>query len=128
MYLVFPEVRDSKFHEHALPGAYYGPSRFTESENYCDVWNGTRFFAIHKGCLRIDERSVLALSSRTNKVAQPFTKEAIYLGSEMLPVRLQPAGQYVSNARRGATVVQEDGVSRQRQGTSHWVGCDVRAR
>ena len=30
MYLVFPEVRDSKFHEHALPGAYYGPSRSTE--------------------------------------------------------------------------------------------------
>ena len=76
MYLVFPEVRESKFHEHALPGAYYGPSRSTESENYCDVWNGTRFFAIHKGCLRIDERGVLALSSRTSKVAQPFTKDA----------------------------------------------------
>ena len=65
MYLVFPEVRESKFHEHALPGAYYGPSRSTESENYCDVWNGTRFFAIHKGCLRIDERGVLALYNQS---------------------------------------------------------------
>ena len=33
-YLVSPEVRDSKFMEHALPGAYYGPSRDTESERY----------------------------------------------------------------------------------------------
>ena len=76
MYLVFPEVRDNKFTEHALPGAYYGPSRSTESDNYCDVWNGTRFFAVHKGSLRIDERRVLAASSRTNKTAQPFTKES----------------------------------------------------
>ena len=76
MYLVFPEVRENKFSEHALPGAYYGPSRSTESDNYCDVWNGSRFFAVHKGCLRIDERGVLALSSRTNKSTQPFTKEA----------------------------------------------------
>ena len=58
-------VRDNKFTEHALPGAYYGPSRSTESDNYCDVWNGTRFFAVHKGSLRIDERRVLAASSRT---------------------------------------------------------------
>jgi len=55
MYLVFPEVRDNKFTEHALPGAYYGPSRSTESDNYCNVWNGTRFFAVHKGALRIDD-------------------------------------------------------------------------
>ena len=31
---------------------------------------------MHKGALRIDERGVLAMSSRTNKATQPFTKEA----------------------------------------------------
>ena len=37
------------------------------------VWNGTRAFAVDKGCMRIDERAVLAMSSRTNKQVQPFT-------------------------------------------------------
>lgn len=52
-----------KFSEHSLPGAYYGPSRETESDRYGLVWNGTRAFAVDKGCMRIDERAVLAMSS-----------------------------------------------------------------
>ena len=54
MYLVYPEVRDSKFVEHGLPGAYYGPSRETESDRYCSIWNGHRVITCDKGCLRID--------------------------------------------------------------------------
>ena len=73
MYLVYPEIRSSKFNEHAHPGAYYGPSRDTESDRYCLVWNGHRSFTCDKGCVRIDERQVISLSSRTNKLAQPFT-------------------------------------------------------
>ena len=73
MYLVYPEIRANKFSEHSLPGAYYGPSRETESDRYGLVWNGTRAFAVDKGCMRIDERAVLAMSSRTNKQVQPFT-------------------------------------------------------
>ena len=34
-YLVHPEARDSKFKEHAKPAVYYGPSRDTDSERYC---------------------------------------------------------------------------------------------
>jgi hypothetical protein len=32
---VHPEARDSKFKEHAKPAVYYGPSRDTDSERYC---------------------------------------------------------------------------------------------
>ena len=73
MYLVYPEIRSSKFNEHAHPGAYYGPSRETESDRYCSVWNGHRVITCDKGCIRIDERQVISMSSRTNKIAQPFT-------------------------------------------------------
>ena len=73
MYLVYPEIRSSKFNEHAHPGAYYGPSRDTESDRYCLVWNGHRSFTCDKGCVRIDERQVISMSSRTNKIVQPFT-------------------------------------------------------
>ena len=73
MYLVYPEIRASKFNEHAHPGAYYGPSRETESDRYCMVWNGHRTLTCDKGCIRIDERQVISMSSRTNKATQPFT-------------------------------------------------------
>ena len=63
MYLVYPEVRDSKFHEHALPGVYYGPSRATESDRYCSVWNGHRTITVDIGSVRIDETQILARHS-----------------------------------------------------------------
>ena len=73
MYLVYPEIRSSKFNEHAHPGAYYGPSRETESDRYCLVWNGHRTITCDKGCIRVDERQVISKSSRTNGIIQPFT-------------------------------------------------------
>ena len=95
MYLIYPEIRANKFSEHAHPGAYYGPSRDTESDRYCLVWNGHRSFTVDKGCIRIDERQVIAMSSRTNKVAQPFTL------SPDAPVQLR------SVARSGDTEARE---------------------
>ena len=76
MYLIYPEIRANKFSEHAHPGAYYGPSRDTESDRYCLVWNGHRAFTCDKGCIRVDERQVIAKTSRTNALAQPFTLSA----------------------------------------------------
>ena len=73
MYLIYPEIRSDKFSEHAKPGAYYGPSRDTESDRYCLIWNGHRSITCDKGCVRVDERQVIAQSSRTNAKAQPFT-------------------------------------------------------
>ena len=72
MHLKHPEVRDSKFIQHARPGAYVGPSREVESDAFCWVWDGSRHISIHLGCMRGDDRQVIAKSSRTNGEMQPF--------------------------------------------------------
>ena len=72
-YLVHPEIRNSKFHEHAKPAAYYGPSRDTDSERYCLLWDGKRSFTCDIGCMRIDESQQLARMSKTNADLQPWT-------------------------------------------------------
>ena len=74
-YLVHPEVRNSKFHEHAKPAVYYGPSRDTDSERYCLLWNGQRTFTCDIGCMRIDESQLLARMSKTSAALQPWTLE-----------------------------------------------------
>ena len=58
-YLVHPEARDSKFKERAKPAVYYGPSRDTDSERYCLLWDGRRSFTVDIGCMRIDESQLI---------------------------------------------------------------------
>ena len=59
-YLIHPEIRDSKFDEHAASGTYRGPSRDDESDHRCWVKVGSgvtaRHVTIDIGCMRTDER------------------------------------------------------------------------
>ena len=75
-FLQDPEVRDSKFDLHTLPGRYRGPSRENESDHCCWVQSGNdatmRHITIDKGCLRIDERSVIACCNRNHESHQPM--------------------------------------------------------
>ena len=73
MALVHPEVRDNKFVQHAKPAVYVGPSREVESDGFGLFWNGTRHFTTSLGCVRGDDRAIIAKSSRTNPEVQPFT-------------------------------------------------------
>ena len=80
-YLIHPEVRDSKFDEHAVAGVYRGPSRDDESEHRC--WVSTnhgvllRHVTVDIGCMRIDERAVLARCDRNHPEFQPFAIETV---------------------------------------------------
>jgi hypothetical protein len=75
-YLLHPEVRDSKFDDHALPGIYRGPSHEDESDHRCLVQAGTgavmRHVTVDTGCIRVDERSVIARTDRNHPSHQPF--------------------------------------------------------
>ena len=75
-FLQHPEVRDSKFDLHALPGRFRGPSRDDESDHRCWVQSGKgatmRHVTVDKGCLRIDERSVLLRCDRNHVSHQPM--------------------------------------------------------
>ena len=75
-YLVHPEVRDSKFDDHALPGVYRGPSRDDESDYRCWVQAGSgatlRHVTVDTGCVRVDERSIIARTDRNHPSHQPF--------------------------------------------------------
>ena len=75
-FLQHPEVRDSKFDLHALPGRYRGPSRDDESDHRCWVQSGKgatmRHITVDKGCMRIDERSVLVRCDRNHASHQPM--------------------------------------------------------
>ena len=73
MALVHPEIRDNKFVQHAKPAVYVGPSREVESDGFGLFWNGTRHFTTSLGCVRGDDRAIIAKSSRTNPEVQPFT-------------------------------------------------------
>ena len=69
-YLLHPEVRDSKFDDHALPGVYRGPSHDDESDHRCLVQAGSgatmRHVTVDTGCVRVDERSVIARTDRNH--------------------------------------------------------------
>ena len=60
-YLQHPEVRDSKFDLHALPGQYRGPSRDDEPDHRWRCWVQTgkgatmRHVTVDRGCMRIDQ-------------------------------------------------------------------------
>ena len=66
-YLVHPEVRDSKFEDHALPGQYRGISRDNESDKCCWVQAEGRYITVDIGCIRIDETPVLSRMDRNHK-------------------------------------------------------------
>jgi len=73
--LVHPEVRDSKYEDHAITGIYRGPSWTNNAETSCwiSVGKGTiiRHVTVDIGCIRIDERQVVARISRTHPCHQP---------------------------------------------------------
>ena len=79
-FLLHPEVRDSKFDDHAQAGTYRGPSRDDESDHRCWVTTGVgaleRFVTVDIGCMRIDERSVMARCDRNHPSHQPFAIDA----------------------------------------------------
>ena len=80
-YLQHPEVRDSKFDLHALPGRYRGPSRDDESDHRCWVQTGNgatmRHVTVDRGCMRIDERSVLERFNRNHPSHQPMAIDKV---------------------------------------------------
>ena len=41
--LIHPEVRDSKFDEHATPCVYTGPAHHNDSTKHCSVWLGDNY-------------------------------------------------------------------------------------
>ena len=88
-YLQHPEVRDSKFDLHALPGRYRGPSRDDESDHRCWVQTGKgatmRHVTVDRGCMRIDERSVLERFNRNHPSHQPMAIDGVPASSGMAP-------------------------------------------
>ena len=80
-FLTHPEIRDSKFSEHAQPGIYRGGSRDDESLHRALVQVGTgaamRHTTVDIGCMRIDERGVIARSDRNHVDHQPFALDPI---------------------------------------------------
>ena len=80
-FLVHPEIRDSKFDEHATPGIYRGPSREDESMHRGLVQVGTgaamRHTTVDLGCMRIDERGVLQRSDRNHVDNQPLSLDPV---------------------------------------------------
>ena len=74
-FLVHPEIRDSKFDEHAVAGVYRGPSRDDESPHRCLVSTGSgallRHVTVDVGCLRVDERAIMDRMNRDHPSLQP---------------------------------------------------------
>jgi hypothetical protein len=79
-YLIHPEVRDSKFEEHASSGTYRGASREDESEHRCWIKVGfgatARHITADMGCIRIDERGVIARCDMNHPSHQPHAIDA----------------------------------------------------
>ena len=73
--LVHSDVRDSKYDDHAITGIYRGPSWTNNSSTSCwiSVGKGTviRHVTCDIGCVRVDERQVVARISRTHPCHQP---------------------------------------------------------
>ena len=89
-YLVHPEIRDSKFNLHALPGSYRGPSRQDETLSRAWVWTGAhgsaagRHVTVDIAAMRIDERSVLARCDRNHPSHNPAAIDPTPEGSASL--------------------------------------------
>ena len=76
--LVTIEARDSKFDDHAVSCIYRGPSRENESANYCWVSkNDNSYTTVHIGGLRLDERPVIARSTRSHPSHQSYSDPTV---------------------------------------------------
>jgi hypothetical protein len=71
-FLISAEIRDSKFDSHAEAGWFAGPWPGSDVAYHVSVFNGSRYVKVDAGCLRVDERGVLARSSRDHPHHQPF--------------------------------------------------------
>ena len=70
-FLTHPEVRDSKFDDHAEAGQYRGPSAESPSNKLCWVSTHSRYVTVDIGCTRFDERAVLQRTQRDHSYHQP---------------------------------------------------------
>ena len=79
-FLIHPEIRDSKFDDHAQSGRLRGPSREDESDTRCWVETNAgamrRHVTVDIGCMRVDERAVLARCDRDHPSHQPMAIDA----------------------------------------------------
>ena len=71
-YLIHPEIRPSKYDDHAQPGWYAGKSRVNQSPSSCWVFNGTRYVTADLVNVKIDEIPTVAFTFRSNQTLQPF--------------------------------------------------------
>ena len=91
-YLVFPEARDSKFEDHALAGSYRGPSRDTETPKAAWILT-TRghgrqeLVTVSVGCMRVDERAVVARSTRSHPSHQPYGDTSVERPEDLAPAQ-----------------------------------------
>ena len=78
-FIKWPEQRDSKFGEHARAGSFRGPSRESLDETPKLCWvvttredGGKEMATVHMGCVRVDERPVIARTTLSHPSHQPF--------------------------------------------------------
>ena len=79
-YLVHPEIRGSKFNDHALPGTYRGPSRENESSHISWVLTDRvkqEYVTVMNGCMRVDERPCIARSTLSHPSHQPHSDQSV---------------------------------------------------
>ena len=93
-YLTFPEARDSKFDDHAEAGTYRGPSRETLDVTPKLCWvltetgRGKQLVTVHMGCVRVDERPVIARSTRSHPSHQPYGDPSVERAEDKEPDQL----------------------------------------
>ena len=79
----FVHERESGFDLHARPCVYTGPAHNSNSPIHCSVWDGNRYYDVDVGCLNVDDRVVLARTSRTHPSHQPFNQEGVHKDVEI---------------------------------------------
>ena len=83
------EIRDGKYDDHAFPMSYRGPSRENEASNYCWVFTPpSSHITVNIGGIRIDERPVIARTTRSHASHQPDSDPAIEHPSDREPSQL----------------------------------------
>ena len=72
--LIHPEERGGNHWDlHARPGVYTGPALNSNSPIHCSIWCD-RYLDIDVGCMNIDERAVLARTSKDHPSHQPYNQ------------------------------------------------------
>ena len=91
-WLQFAESRDSKFDDHAAPGTFRGPSRETLDDSPVLCWvlttNGAGrkvHTSVRMGCLRVDERPVIARTLQSHPSHQPCGDMAVERDADIPP-------------------------------------------